>query len=94
MNFGLRSGVPVLLVNEQNLPYVYFDSTVAIENPFLEFQDIHQQILFPEFQENLMLPGVDSLFESADSLPGDSRSWESPEKADNVWRLFIQILLN
>ena len=25
--------------------------------------------------------------------PGDSRSWESPEKADNVWRLFIQILL-
>ena len=26
-------------------------------------------------------------------LPGDSRSWESPEKADNVWRLFIQILL-
>ena len=26
-------------------------------------------------------------------IPGDSRSWESPEKADNVWRLFIQILL-
>ena len=26
-------------------------------------------------------------------LPGDSGSWESPEKADNVWRLFIQILL-
>ena len=25
--------------------------------------------------------------------PGDSRSWESPEKADNVWLLFIQILL-
>ena len=25
--------------------------------------------------------------------PGDSRSWESPEKADNIWRLFIQILL-
>ena len=25
---------------------------------------------------------------------GDSRSWESPEKADNVWRLFIQILLH
>ena len=25
-------------------------------------------------------------------VPGDSRSWESPEKADNVWRLFIQIL--
>ena len=24
---------------------------------------------------------------------GDSRFWESPEKADNVWRLFIQILL-
>ena len=24
---------------------------------------------------------------------GDSRSWESPEKVDNVWRLFIQILL-
>ena len=27
------------------------------------------------------------------TLPGDSRSWESPEKTDNVWRLFIQILL-
>ena len=26
-------------------------------------------------------------------LPGDSRSWESPEKADNIWQLFIQILL-
>ena len=26
-------------------------------------------------------------------FPGDSRSWESPEKADNVRRLFIQILL-
>ena len=26
-------------------------------------------------------------------LPGDSRSWESPEKEDNVWRLFIQTLL-
>ena len=26
-------------------------------------------------------------------FPGDSRSWESPEKPDNVWRLFIQILL-
>ena len=25
--------------------------------------------------------------------PGDSRSWESPEKADNVSLLFIQILL-
>ena len=25
--------------------------------------------------------------------PDDSRSWESPENADNVWRLFIQILL-
>ena len=27
-------------------------------------------------------------------VPGDSSSWESPEKADNVWRLFIQILLH
>ena len=27
------------------------------------------------------------------NLPGDSRSWESPEKADNAWRLFIHILL-
>ena len=26
-------------------------------------------------------------------VPGDSRSWESSEKADNVWRLFIQTLL-
>ena len=26
-------------------------------------------------------------------IPDDSRSWESPEKADNVWRLFIQIML-
>ena len=25
-------------------------------------------------------------------LPGDFRSWESSERADNVWRLFIQIL--
>ena len=25
-------------------------------------------------------------------VPGDSRSWESPEKEDNVYRLFIQIL--
>ena len=33
-----------------------------------------------------------NLFSDKDS-PGDSRSWESPEKADNVWRLFIQILL-
>ena len=24
--------------------------------------------------------------------PGDSRSWESPEKEDNVYWLFIQIL--
>ena len=24
---------------------------------------------------------------------GDSRSWQSPETADNVWRLVIQILL-
>ena len=27
-------------------------------------------------------------------LPGDSRSWESPEKEDNVWWLFIQIFLH
>ena len=27
------------------------------------------------------------------ALPGDSRSWESSEMADNVWQLFIQILL-
>ena len=27
------------------------------------------------------------------TLSGDSRSWESLEKADNVWQLFIQILL-
>ena len=27
------------------------------------------------------------------SYPGDSRSWESPEKANNVRQLFIQILL-
>ena len=27
------------------------------------------------------------------TLSGDSRSWESLEKADNAWRLFIQILL-
>ena len=26
------------------------------------------------------------------SLPGDSKSWESPDEADNVWQLFIQIL--
>ena len=25
--------------------------------------------------------------------PGDSRPWESPEKTDNVWQLFSQILL-
>ena len=25
------------------------------------------------------------------TIPGDSRSWESPEKADNVWQLFFQI---
>ena len=30
---------------------------------------------------------------NSQNQPGDSRSWESPEKADNVWRLFIQILL-
>ena len=24
-------------------------------------------------------------------LPGDSRSWESPEKVDNICQLFIQI---
>ena len=27
------------------------------------------------------------------SYPAGSRSWESPENADNVWVLFIQILL-
>ena len=27
------------------------------------------------------------------SYPDDSRSGESPEKVDNVWQLFIQILL-
>ena len=36
---------------------------------------------------------VDPTTLSSLTLPGDSRSWESPEKADNVWRLFIQILL-
>ena len=25
-------------------------------------------------------------------IPGDSKSWESPDEADIVWRLFIQIL--
>ena len=32
-------------------------------------------------------------YETHTKAPGDSRSWESSEKADNVWRLFIQILL-
>ena len=29
----------------------------------------------------------------SEQIPGDFRSWESPVKADNVWQLFIQILL-
>ena len=27
------------------------------------------------------------------TLPGDPKSWESPDEAEIVWRLFIQILL-
>ena len=34
-----------------------------------------------------------SLYARACLLPDDSMAWESPEKADNVGRLFIQILL-
>ena len=36
---------------------------------------------------------IELILSHSSHLPGDSRSWESPEKADNVWRLFIQILL-
>ena len=25
-------------------------------------------------------------------IPGDSKSWESPDEVDIVWKLFIQIL--
>ena len=44
------------------------------------------------------MPKTDYLQKQGDfsgnrETPGDSRSWESPEKADNVWWLFIQILL-
>ena len=36
---------------------------------------------------------VSFLFFEPHNLPGDSRSWESSEKTDNVWLLFTQILL-
>ena len=43
-----------------------------------EYQLLHSDI-FPSFQVGY--------------FSGDSRSWESREKADSVWRLFILILL-
>ena len=33
-----------------------------------------------------------NLFGRLRNLPDDSKSWESPNEADIVWRLFIQIL--
>ena len=34
----------------------------------------------------------DANLASATDLPGDSKLWESPDEADIVWWLFIQIL--
>ena len=66
----LRSGVPVCLVDNENLPYLYFDSRY----PFYGFKNTHQQIFLVKFHENSALAGryrqrVDSISESADSVP-------------------------
>ena len=42
------------LVNNENLPYIYFNS--SYHDLWCEFEDMHQQIFFQKFYENPTLP--------------------------------------
>ena len=44
--------VAICLVKYENLPYLYFDSRYGKKTLYI-LEDIHQQILFAKFHENL-----------------------------------------
>ena len=74
---NLRSGVPVCLVKDENIPYLHFDSRHS-KKALCTLEDIHQQILLAKFHENLsLLGGDDSIFELflkiESTLPGEVR---------------------
>ena len=61
VNQSLKSGVPVCLVKQENLPYFYFDGRFR-KKTLYTLKDSHQHILLAKFHENMTLPilGADS----------------------------------
>ena len=70
----------LLIEHSENKFIMYFENEVGPGVPQYSVQQIW------------ILQECQTTKAKSNHFPGDSKSWESPDEVDIVWRLFIQIL--